>query len=78
MEHFIQNNTSLFGLPPNKIQKILCAGWSLIKAGVRDRRCAFHLLTVAFILAEGVSVMSTVVLRDVNVKKRILQFHTDR
>ncbi len=59
------------------LQEVLDVAWSLIEAGVSDRRSSFHLPTVASISSDGLPSMRTVVLRGVDVTRRALRFHTD-
>ena len=59
------------------LQELLDVAWSLIEAGVSDRRSSFHLPTVASISSDGLPTMRTVVLRGVDVENRVLRFHTD-
>jgi len=74
----IQDASSSFDGQTIHLQEVLDAAWSLIEAGVHDRRSSFHLPTVASISSEGLPAMRTVVLRGVDVANRVLRFHTDR
>ena len=70
------HSLSFDGQTPH-LQEVLDVAWSLIGAGVSDRRSSFHLPTVASISSDGLPTMRTVVLRGVDVTNRVLRFHTD-
>ena len=60
-----------------ELKDVLVTAWSLISDGVTDRNSAFHIPTIASISPDLYPNVRTVVLRGVDVQKRLLRFHTD-
>ena len=55
----------------------LAEAWRLLKAGVSDRKSAFHVPTLATIGPDGAPSVRTVVLRSADPGRRLLRVHTD-
>lgn len=60
------------------LEDTLVNAWRLIETGVSDRKAAYHLTSVATVLADGTPSLRTVVLRGADVVRRTVRFHTDR
>ena len=78
IRNFLRKNSSFPYVQSDTLQGVLDNAWYLIEAGVNDLDSTFHLPTVASLSVEGLPVMRTVVLRNVDVETRELCFHTDR
>lgn len=60
------------------LEDTLADAWRLIETGVSDRKSAYHLPSVATVLADGTPSLRTVVLRGADAEHRTVRFHTDR
>ena len=78
IKNFFRKNSAFSDVQSVTLQGVLDNAWTLIEAGVNDLDSTFHLPTVASLSVEGLPVMRTVVLRNVDVETRELCFHTDR
>ncbi|MEM8877759.1 MAG: pyridoxamine 5'-phosphate oxidase family protein [Pseudomonadota bacterium] len=72
-------NTPPPGLPqvPRTLSGVEESAWQLLRRGTKDRRSAFHTLTLATVASEGLPEMRVVVLREVDRERRLLRFNTD-
>ena len=72
-------NTPPPGLPqvPRTLSGVEENAWQLLRRGIKDRRSAFHTLTLATVTADGVPEMRVVVLREIDRERRLLRFNTD-
>ncbi|MFO0463229.1 MAG: pyridoxamine 5'-phosphate oxidase family protein [Burkholderiales bacterium] len=61
----------------NDLAATLAQAWTLLEAGTKDRRSAFHAPSVASIGLEGSPQQRTMILRKVDVINRRLRFNTD-
>lgn len=73
-----QSSTAPKTASVRSLEDTLADAWRLIEIGVSDRKSAYHLPTVATVLADGTPSLRTVVLRGADTGCRTLRFHTDR
>jgi pyridoxamine 5'-phosphate oxidase len=67
------------GLPqvPRTLSGVEENAWQLLRKGVKDRRSAFHTLTLATVTDDSVPDLRVVTLREVDRGRRLLRFNTD-